>query len=740
MSAHAGPSRSIPRREALRVAAAIGAITLLATHPLAWEAARALPSDLGDPLLNTFILGWGASRLPFGFSGVWNAPFFFPLKDTLALSEHLLGITVFTAPVVWLTGNAVLAYNLATLGSYVLAGVGMYLLTRSLWGRKDAAFLAALAFAFAPHRVMHVPHLQVLISGWMPVSLWGLHRYFASGSRRALAVFAAGFALLALSNGYFLYFFAVCVVVVAAGQLARTWASGSRASRGPALRRQVTDLGVAALAVAAAIAPAALAYVRLRQALGARRAVSEIVTYSATWADYLRIPEHLWIWSGVLTVGEAERMLFPGLTIVALAAVGVTTLRRTAWRYPDARPPEWAWRVGIYATVLAMAVWLAGGPGLPGPYRLLLALLPGFDGLRVAARFVVVAALALSVLGAAGAAWLFGRLRPAAATVASVALGAAIVIEGYGGPMAMVAFQPDQRTRAPLNTWLRQAPPGGLLEIPIAGPDLSPFTLVYQYNTLFHRHPVINGYSGYGYALQDFLGGPGSPIGDPDAIPGLLTALREIGVHYVVLHPSEFSGRHMLGFPDPGPLVDAINRAAGGPESGTRFYDAIAWRFPPAPARLPVDEAVLSPVDLAQASVTSSAMPDRLRFAFDGNLDTKWLSAAPQGGAEWIRVDFGREIDVGRVVILTSRGGVGDYPRGLVIESETISDGSRLTLFSGSFLPALVRGLGSGAAGAPAVLDLPSNRTRRLRLRQTGRSDRWQWAVHELQVFSRRAP
>ncbi len=43
-------------------------------------------------------------------------PFFFPLKDTLALSEHLLGITVFTAPVVWLTGNAVLAYNLATLG------------------------------------------------------------------------------------------------------------------------------------------------------------------------------------------------------------------------------------------------------------------------------------------------------------------------------------------------------------------------------------------------------------------------------------------------------------------------------------------------------------------------------------------------------------------------------------------------------------------------------------------------
>ncbi len=116
--------------------------------------------------------------------------------------------------------------------------------------------------------------------------------------------------------------------------------------------------------------------------------------------------------------------------------------------------------------------------------------------------------------------------------------GRAIVIEGYGGPMQMAPFNPDQRTRATLNTWLRHGPPGAVLEIPIAGPELSPFTLVYRSNTLFHRHPIINGYSGYGYALQDFLGGPGSPIGEPDALPDLLTALREIGVRYVVVHPA----------------------------------------------------------------------------------------------------------------------------------------------------------------------------------------------------------
>ena len=193
------------------VTAALAALAALATHPLLWQATRALPGNLGDPLLNTFILGWDASRIPHGFTGVWSAPFFFPLQDTLALSEHLLGVAIFAAPVVWLAANPVLAYNLALFGSYVLAGVGMYLLARSLWGRRDAAFLAALAFAFAPHRVMHVAHLQALMSGWLPVSLWGLHRYFDTGSRRALAVFAGAFALAGLSNGYFLYFFAVPV-------------------------------------------------------------------------------------------------------------------------------------------------------------------------------------------------------------------------------------------------------------------------------------------------------------------------------------------------------------------------------------------------------------------------------------------------------------------------------------------------------------------------------------------------
>ena len=49
----------------------------------------------------------------------------------------------------------------------------MYLLARELTGRRDAAFLAGLIFAFSPMRALHVSHLQVLAWGWMPIALVG---------------------------------------------------------------------------------------------------------------------------------------------------------------------------------------------------------------------------------------------------------------------------------------------------------------------------------------------------------------------------------------------------------------------------------------------------------------------------------------------------------------------------------------------------------------------------------------
>ena len=191
------------------------ALAVAVTWPLALHLGDSIPSDVGDPLLNAWILGWDAERLRHGLRGLWDAPIFYPYQHTLAFSEHLLGIAVFVAPISWASGNPLIAYNVAFVLSFVLAGVGMFLLVRELTGSSEAAWIAGLIFAFSPARYGHISHLQVLMSGWMPLSLWALHRFITSRSTLSLLAFIFFALAQCLSNNYFIYFLALPAAMVA---------------------------------------------------------------------------------------------------------------------------------------------------------------------------------------------------------------------------------------------------------------------------------------------------------------------------------------------------------------------------------------------------------------------------------------------------------------------------------------------------------------------------------------------
>ena len=90
------------------------------------------------------------------------SPIFHPTPDVLTFSEHLLGISVIATPLHWITGNALATYNLTLLLLYPLCGLAMFALVYRLTRSAPAAFLAGLAFAFAPYRVAHLPHIQLL--------------------------------------------------------------------------------------------------------------------------------------------------------------------------------------------------------------------------------------------------------------------------------------------------------------------------------------------------------------------------------------------------------------------------------------------------------------------------------------------------------------------------------------------------------------------------------------------------
>ena len=453
--------------EAIAVILGFSALTLLGTYPLLIEAKHALPSDLGDPVLNTWILGWNADRILHGFHNLWNAPNFFPYPNTLTYSENLIGIALFTAPIQWISSNPVLAYNTAIFLSYVIAGSGMYLLALSITGSRLGAIVAGVAFAFLPYRIDQLPHLQVLTYGWMPIGLFALHRYFSLGSRIALVGFVAAFLFQALSNLYYLYFFAIPVILLASTELIRS----TRVTR-----KTFAELSGAAAVILLAFAPIANAYLKTHAAQDFEWPKSAVVQFSADIASYAHVSSRLLIWGNMLPAGKAEAALFPGLTLIALATIGlgltvfVSKRNITLLNRNDRFNGRLYGLIGLVAFILSLGPTpTAFGQVLfsTSPYEWLQATVPGFDGLRVPARLVVVVYLSLAVLASIGTTIVVRRISKRAGFTICVLLSSAIFIEGYAGPMQMAPFDPPSDVdKFNAYEWIKVRPEGAVLELP----------------------------------------------------------------------------------------------------------------------------------------------------------------------------------------------------------------------------------------------------------------------------------
>ena len=247
-----------------RCALAYLLLTLAYTWPLPVRMTTGVTHDLGDPLLNVWILWWTTKAAPLT-AAWWNAPMFHPAPGTFAFSEHLLGLAPITAPVIALSGNPLLGYNVMVILSYVFCALAGHLLGYTLTRRHDASFVAGIAFAFAPYRLSQVPHIQVLCSFWTPVCLAALHRY-DRGGRAPWAVLAAfAWFMQGLANGYYLLFSAV---LICAWML---W----YASRWPRIRWIAPSIAFACAALA--LAPILTGYQHiLRDIYGFSRPLEEI--------------------------------------------------------------------------------------------------------------------------------------------------------------------------------------------------------------------------------------------------------------------------------------------------------------------------------------------------------------------------------------------------------------------------------------------------------------------------------
>lgn len=379
-----------PRRLAVGLAAAAAALTLLMAWPvLQRPTTRLFGSEIVGRHADPFIV-ISQFESPRGL-GLYTQP----------------GTDYVGAALAALTGDGVVAHNLLVLASFPLAALFAGLLALALTRSAPAAWLAGLAYAFAPYHVAHAAyHAHGSQTQWLPLyllALWLCLERFGAG--RALLL-AAATALVVLSNFYYGLIAAVITPVALIGfwPLARARA-GSGSARGLALTAlTLTGIAAAGMGWIAAFAP---------QVFGSAGALAfprrDLVTYSARWWNYLLPPVGHPVAGGFVAPvwdragdGRLEQQLTIGIGLLALAAVA-----GLAW---------WRGRTERVAGVPALAVLgiVAFACSLPPgdgawslrPSGLIYEALPMF---RAYARFGLVVLLATALLAAIGLAVLLER-------------------------------------------------------------------------------------------------------------------------------------------------------------------------------------------------------------------------------------------------------------------------------------------------------------------------------------------
>jgi hypothetical protein len=239
------------------------------------------------------------------------------------------------------------------------------------------------------------------------------------------------------------------------------------------------------------------------------------------------------------------------LALVGLAVIVVMALRhrRAHTRKADANASVVHADRLVYLWLLlaaaAISVVLALGPeasGVTMPFRVFHDLVPGFNGIRVAARLAVPGLLVMAVLAGTGFGAVTRRLRGGVAAVATVAVGGFLLLE-LAAPITHARLPSDHATVAVYEA-LKHKADGAVMELPIIDPQENegPGWALGEaprmvYSTI-DWHPRFNGYSG------DWPDGYLADLRQLNSLPApdALAVASRLRIRYVILHLGTYAG------------------------------------------------------------------------------------------------------------------------------------------------------------------------------------------------------
>lgn len=469
---------------------------LVLTWPLVQDFTTSLPlgteHEATVPLFNVWTLWWVADRATHGFEHFWQAPIFYPSNGAFTFSEPqpLTGLLVV---VFWkLFDSPVAIYNLAVLLCLFSNGVFAYRLGRALQAPPVPALLVGILMIGLPITQKLLGVLPLIPVFGMLWALEGFVRFGRDGSLRMAVWAGVGLLVQLFTSQQLTLLFSL--FALPAGLLALSQRGFTPLA--------ILKLGSVGLAVMLLAGWYAWYPFQLHQSLAFTRSENLVAALSARPSDYFSKP----LSASIAFPPKEDHTtdtggLFPGFGLILLAAWGaVSGIRQEEIR-------RWTWYLlgtGFCAFMLSLGIhsFIDGGTVL----AFLRDWVPGFHELRSPFRFAMIVQICLVLLSLQGLANL-NRFPCFSVNLFAVWL------------MGMVALAENLSLPQPLATLPKPFPPPWaawvkshegrhiLAHAPFpAGLHVSDYQIETErmLAQIFHRKPLVNGYSGYfppGYDL-----------------------------------------------------------------------------------------------------------------------------------------------------------------------------------------------------------------------------------------------
>lgn len=615
---------------------------------------------VGDSLESVAIVGFLGHQVVADPAHLFDAGFLHPQPNALTLTDHRLLPSLAVAPVLWMSGNPVLAYNVALLLAYVLAAFGGRSLARVLGLSRIPAGFAGALFAFHTYAINEAPRLNIVFHGFVAFALGALVQWLQGGNTTARWRFALFLLLQGFSANYHLLY----------GVMLASLVILAFAIRHPAqtMRRALGLVAPGLLAVTLFL-PVLVPYLKTFGSLDLVRSRPRGIDLG----HYFSTSPSNWIWGAIGPTARLQQQgpHFVGFVALFLALAGLLIARRTlvnrnhGWVMPTAA------LVGVLVVLsLGDRLVIAGTDIGRGPYGVLYDFVPGFNLVRIPERLGLFVMLGIGLLGAVTLEHFVTRGRR------SIALGlAAAAIAEHFSPISVTTNMPRPAELPAVYRWLRTQAAEPVAEVPVRGEALIRQETVEMFFASYHRQREALGYTAYPTLLSKVV--RRALLTFPS--DACLAVLARIGIHRVIVHEGREIApdlRHQIfNF---GPLNREQRFAAGVAAAG---LDVIAKSDD-----AERDQRIKREVrfgswkagDLAErgervyrlggtAEVPPAPLPDgvrveqsRLRLrvkegdattAFDDRMDTSYVLDRPLRGDEFIEARFDAPIPVTGVEI-----------------------------------------------------------------------------------------